>query len=224
MEYVGHDNAFRPFRRNSWKYGHARFIKRLARFPHMESGSMSLYPLNCDCGKRHEVSASQAGSDLKCDCGRTIDVPSLRDLRIAAGEDPRSAELAIMSMLNRGELPQEKECLKCGLPTGEVMNVSVECEKVESPEDTGFFSLVIRLFFIVFVAPIFAIIVTIYENRRFEGDETSWGRNVSFRLPLRMCSDCSRSPGISGIRELMMKIDLYRRLFEKYPSASISRV
>jgi len=40
----------------------------------------TLYQIGCDCGRKIQAEARQAGETLTCACGRTIDVPTLRGL------------------------------------------------------------------------------------------------------------------------------------------------
>ena len=49
--------------------------------------SQQTYPVACECGKEHAVTAGQAGSSLGCGCGRTVAVPAYSVLRTrVAGE------------------------------------------------------------------------------------------------------------------------------------------
>ena len=45
---------------------------------------LSMFEINCPCGKTIPVRASLAGSTVLCSCGQTIDVPSLSNLRHSA--------------------------------------------------------------------------------------------------------------------------------------------
>ena len=38
------------------------------------------YQIPCECGRIHEVTKPQAGSELTCECGRTVSVPTLREI------------------------------------------------------------------------------------------------------------------------------------------------
>lgn len=41
---------------------------------------LRFYQIPCECGRIHEVTKPQAGSELTCECGRTVSVPTLREI------------------------------------------------------------------------------------------------------------------------------------------------
>ena len=57
------------------------------------------YEVRCECGKAHRVAGTDAGTSLRCPCGQTVEVPSLHQLRTAAGEFGVPPELMLSSLL-----------------------------------------------------------------------------------------------------------------------------
>lgn len=166
------------------------------------------YPVKCDCGRIHHVSAGEAGIRLSCECRRTIEVPDLRTLRLSAGEPTASPELVIEALLRDGEVPGEGECVCCGVPTEEISFISVECERPEQKAGGWKISLIALLFGRLF----------------FESTQMSdRGRNIAYRLPIPMCRVCAKGLSRSAIPAALRKIDVYRQLLDKYPHASFGR-
>ena len=89
------------------------------------------FRIDCPCGEHVVVTEAAAGATLTCACGRPISVPSLWELRVAAGlpaYDP-GPELLIQHLLAAGKLPGTKLCLGCGFETEQVFEVRTECER-----------------------------------------------------------------------------------------------
>lgn len=166
-----------------------------------------LYPVICDCGRTHQVLGTSAGSDLPCGCGRTVGVPSLQRLRVAAGEPPAAAEVMIEALLRAGRLPEESHCLRCETATTDTAHVTVACERIEVKGGSWAFHF-IPLLFGWFVWS--------------RGPVTEQGRDITYRLPLRLCQECAKSLRRSETRELVRQVTLYRQLLEKYPRAVLS--
>ena len=89
------------------------------------------YTVSCQCGRQLAVSAAEAGSQVACRCGCQVSVPSLGKLARAAGEPLRtlSASEKVRVLVASGELPSGIMCVRCQLPTKEVLECSVECER-----------------------------------------------------------------------------------------------
>ena len=174
------------------------------------------YPVKCDCGRTHHVSAGEAGIRLACECRRTIAVPDLRTLRLSAGEPTASPELVIEALLRDGEVPGEGECVCCAMPTEEVSYVFVVCERPESK--AGGWKINPLAF-------LFAHFFFVFRHFVFESTESiDRGRNIAYRLPIPMCRLCARGLSRSGIATALRKIDVYNQLLDKYPHASIGRL
>ena len=48
------------------------------------------------------------------------------------------------------------------------------------------------------------------------------GRDVRFRLPLRLCNICSTNLGRSTVKEMLCRVDVYNQLLTKYPHSEIA--
>lgn len=174
-----------------------------------------MYSISCVCGKTHEVTSGQAGTEITCACGKTVAVPSLANLRRQAGEPTASAEMLIEAKLQSGQLPEESHCLCCDTETEDVLNAEIICEKIT--EHTGGKNAgIIAAFFGLFAYALAAIVDSSSKS------VTAQGRDVRFRVPLRICKECSSSLTGSDLRETLKKESLYQRLLEKYPEASVS--
>ncbi len=165
---------------------------------------------SCPCGKLIPVTAGQAGGNVTCACGTTVEVPSLMQLKRAAGVPVATPELTLMGMLDSGEVPGDRSCCACGEEFAAVWRMSVVCESVENAKQGTRFNPLFLLFG--------WIVVTFY-TKTSNGDER--GRNVSFDLPLRFCSACAASCRGKELRAELEKVEEYRRLVEKYPHAKI---
>lgn len=173
---------------------------------------MPMYTVRCECGAGHAVAGTAAGTRLDCACGRTVEVPSLSKLRASAGEPTVSAELAIKKMVERDEMPAGTDCLECRLPTRDTATILVVCEQAEfKREQTGI--SVVNLLFGIFTG--FFVF-----NRPVSGELV--GRDVSFRLPLRLYRDCLARLGKADARRIVAEVPLYRQLLDKYPHADVS--
>jgi hypothetical protein len=172
------------------------------------------YSVRCGCGKVHSVVTGQAGSRIGCTCGREVEVPSLSVLRREAGESSASPELVIESMLNAGELPQESRCVECHTITNDVAYFSVVCESTELKKPHGGCSL--ASFFILW-----SWIGLLFGALRNEAESRVVGRNVSFRLPLRVCPIC-KEKSRTAVKELLCRVPVYAHLLSKYPHATIT--
>jgi len=61
---------------------------------------LRFYQISCECGRIHEVTKPQAGSELTCECGRTVSVPTLReidDFPIVERAETQKEELSLHS-------------------------------------------------------------------------------------------------------------------------------
>jgi hypothetical protein len=119
-----------------------------------------------------------------------------------------SAELEIRALLQDGLLPEERECLRCGIVTPDVCRVLVVCERVEVQQPTGWS-----------FQPLWLLLGWVVFSRPREGRER--GRDVSFRLPLRVCRECAGQLRRSTLVEVLRQVPVYARLLDKYPHAEV---
>jgi hypothetical protein len=178
------------------------------------------FRIDCPCGEHVVVTEASAGATLTCACGRPISVPSLWELRVAAGlpaYDP-GPELLIQHLLAAGKLPGTKLCLGCGFETEQVFEVRTECERSHVVDTGGSSCLTAGLIF--WISPLWAAI-------RFFGpsDATQTevlGRDTIFALPVPVCSDCHGTlRNRKRLKQSMQQIPEYRRLLEKFPWARV---
>ncbi len=167
------------------------------------------YPVVCDCGYTHRVSEGSAGALLDCGCGRQVRVPSLRALRRAAGEPVATPEMEIRALLLDGDLPEEPDCLCCGMPTDDVCHAGVVCERSEVVGDTDWKLNLLPLLFGRLV----------FTRSRQTQDR---GHDISFRLPLRICRECVQGLNRRTLVEAMRRVPVYDRLLQSYPHAEIT--
>jgi hypothetical protein len=171
-----------------------------------------MHPVQCECGATQDVPATMAGSSVACACGREIRVPSLSALKASAGQSAMSAEVRIEELLRRGELPRETYCLVCKRATKDVSHCWTTCERVEV-QPTGWFlnpATWLTMFFGIFI---FKRVTR----------ETTKGRDVTLRVPVRICTGCAQVlKAQDRLREVMRTVPLYADLFAKYPDASVS--
>src|SRR5690606_25066112 len=140
----------------------------------------------CDCGREIDVSPDLCGKTVECVCGQRVLVPELSNQ--LNSEQPRAFTPLIVehlqAMYARGELPQEKECVRCGNPTHGIIRCIVECGQscVTSVHKRG--SIFARI--ILFMSPL-SIVDTLYradDARKVNEDE------VFLECPMRVCPLC----------------------------------
>jgi hypothetical protein len=174
------------------------------------------YPVQCDCGQVQRVPGTLAGSLVTCRCGRQVRVPPLSRLKQAVGETVLSPQVRIEQMLRLGLLPEETRCVVCGAPTEGTVRFWATCERVSVQEEWGAKGWQLVAFILCFgwVGALLA-----YRARRGDGAREH-GRDVQFRLPLRVCPGCA--PGLAdavALRDAVWAVPLYAGLLERYPDA-----
>jgi hypothetical protein len=180
------------------------------------------YELDCACGNKILVRETAAGAKELCPCGRTLVVPSLHELRQRAGlpVPGLSPEKVVETLLLAGKLPQEDACVLCGITTEGVLCCTTECERayVQSSQPPWWW-LVLSVFLnLLPFGWIGDVIVS-----PGSGEESEWGTDRVFPLPLRVCADCQHlltDPCL--MKEALNRVPLYRQLLEKYPEAKIT--
>lgn len=180
------------------------------------------YSVTCECGSRHAVSATQAGSMLECACGRSVDVPLLSALRKSAGESPIPLNTIerIRAMIQSGELPNGDICPYSGRPANSTIYFHVQCERswVRGGDswDTGK---------VIAYVLLFGWIGALIASKKSQPMEEI-GRDTFLELPLRMSSDVASS--VMRIRRqkklkmLLRQTPIYARLLDESPEADVS--
>jgi hypothetical protein len=177
------------------------------------------YPVQCDCGQVHRVAATLAGTRLPCRCGREVAVPSLIRLKSAAGQAVLSPEVRLDQMLQLQMLPEETRCLVCDTPTPNTYFFWATCERVTVEVAWGhkWWNLVLMWLCFGWVGMILA-----YVSGRESGDREH-GRDVRFRLPLRVCPECTpRMTSPEVLKETVLTVPIYAELLDKYPGAELA--
>jgi hypothetical protein len=169
---------------------------------------MDQYPVVCECGRKQWVPAGAAGRRLPCPCGREVAVPALHILRRDAGEMAVSPELMIEALLRENGLPEGPDCVVCSAATDEVRYVWADCEKptIKKPGWT------INPLMLLFGWWVF------YRS----GETRVLGRDITYRLPLRVCRVCADGLRGSGVKDILCRVPLYERLLQKYPKAKLT--
>jgi hypothetical protein len=166
----------------------------------------------CDCGGYVTVDERAAGTTVECTCGRTVRVPSLRKLAALSGDPTRglSPELEIETLFSAGKMPFESICVRCGQDTNETVQAKVECERAWIIGGFDWGTLIVTLF----------LPLTIFRwraRRRLGQDKIYW-------LPLPVCDECrDHLEKAAELRRCLQEVDVYKRLLEKFPRASVSR-
>jgi hypothetical protein len=172
--------------------------------------------VNCSCGERIAVTAAHAGSEIRCTCGLGVAVPSLGELRRNAGHARYEIGVAdrIRQRVDAGALPSENACVKCGVPTADVLWCIIECERPWST-GSGFW----KTFFVLLLTPvwIYAKVLADHKNPEVQG------REVVVETPLRVCRNCQAKLNPKrDLAGLLRKTPLYDELLTEYPRATIS--
>jgi hypothetical protein len=154
------------------------------------------------------VSGGAAGTRFTCGCGREVAVPSLHVLRKQAGEAVLGPELLIEAALRAGDLPSSPCCARCGEVTPDYAIVSAECERARVRE-SGWV-----------IHPLALLFGWLVINR--PGPPRVLGRDLIFRLPLRVCDGCFSRLRSRDLRKALAREPLYRQLLDKYPHAGLS--
>jgi hypothetical protein len=174
------------------------------------------YPVRCECGQIHRVAATLAGSRFACPCGREVSVGSLSQLKLAAGEVVLSPDVRIEQMLQLGMLPQEDRCLICRKATLNKAHFWATCERAFVKKDAS------QKWWIILLAWLFLgwfFVILLFLRAR---DDQVHGTDVQFRLPLRVCPECSRELDNPQIfHDAVFATPIYAELLEKYPDAEL---
>ncbi|MCI0685251.1 MAG: hypothetical protein L0Y71_24400 [Gemmataceae bacterium] len=171
----------------------------------------------CTCGDGVTVPETAAGTTVPCTCGRTVTVPSFRELRQRSGlgEPQPPAAMVIESLLLAQELPQERECVLCGIATDHVVSCRTICEQayVETGDRPWWQVLIAAVTFGWLFALIFAA------DRK---PAQEFGNDRIYSLPLRVCDRCvPQLSNATAVKEALGRAPLYRRLLAEYPDTVV---
>jgi hypothetical protein len=62
-------------------------------------------------------------------------------------------------------------------------------------------------------------------GRAISGEETEWGKDRIFLLPLRICDACQQTLSKPvELKAALRRVALYQRLLKKYPLATVSLI
>jgi hypothetical protein len=194
---------------------------------------MSSFSIECECGSKVEVSASDAGRSLDCNCGRLVIVPRLSELRKLSGRDP--FEAGVLDTVKR-ELREcnnivGRFCLHSGKPTENIVWVDLACETRhvvaarDSARDWGPVQLIGALM-TVFLLP-FGVFVYIF-SRIWKDNAASTGpREVghdrAILLPLPISAEFEKKLSNRKLLRYAKQVPLYQKIFAEYPDASLTK-
>jgi len=133
-------------------------------------------------------------------------------LRQAAGQFSAAPELIIESMLRNNELPEDELCVQCHNSTDGIRHFIVVCEQAETKKTTGELAYFLLLGWVGLVLAMF-----------MDGNNPSneFGRNIRYRLPLRICPACGKNSNKSELKRLFCTVPVYAHLMRKYPHAIV---
>jgi len=114
-------------------------------------------------------------------------------------------------LLKDGKLPQERDCVGCGMPTGHVRYAHVNCEKPKTRKPGWSLDL----------NPI-ALLFGFITWRRADGDVRVIGKDLAYNLPVRVCEDCAARLSDRKMVGFLKSIPLYALLLAKFPAAMVS--
>ena len=182
------------------------------------------FSILCDCGKRMEVTGSQAGTDMVCSCGRTVSIPLLSQLRQMAGKDAYEAGTidTINRMIREGELPPGDTCVISGLETSGFYNLYVHCETtwVRGGGVKRHFFVIATILFLPFWLLWALLGWALLDDKRQE-----LGRDRGVYAPLRVRPEhyrrLSRIRSQKELRKLLRTVPIYATLLDEYPKATI---
>jgi len=175
------------------------------------------YFVDCECGKTYELRASAAGAEIACRCGLTFVAPRLSQMRRSAGEDAyaKNAMERATARIANGELPGPECCIISGMPTIDVLYVTVQCEQEWTRRPNNNVAMLLGALF----SPWLAIAM----RQRDKRPSSIHGRNSTLTLPLRI--DRTEQPRLlkrhrwPAVKKLVA--EHCEGLFEEYPEAKV---
>lgn len=179
------------------------------------------YTVNCDCGKPISVTSASAGSSITCECGAEVKVPGLSQLRRQAGQEAYASNPIDLILLAHqdGREPAGLECLKCGSPAANIVDLKILCERVEMDYNSPKWLLLKYLGNVVFLGVLF---YGLWQNRKINQDLEESGLN-NVRTFFRMCDRClpnsRKPPKRRKIRRMLKQVPVYKELYKENKEA-----
>ena len=172
------------------------------------------YSINCQCGARLPVKASQAGTSITCSCGVVVAVPGLSKLRELAGRDAYETGPVdvIRNMFRRSELPSGGRCAVSGIATQDVIHLYVEAERVYAGSDERVYAWLGLL-----ISPI--LLAGMFQKPR-----PDVGRQTLVPTPLYVAAQHHGRVSHAGqraLRKWLRTVPVYAQLLEAYPVARV---
>jgi hypothetical protein len=173
------------------------------------------FRVTCGCGHSVPVSPGQAGGTVACRCGAAVTVPSLRELRAAAGlPAPVHPELAVRQLLQSGRMTAGP-CAVCGAGADTPVACVVECERSFRKSGGGHWT--VHLLVSVLAALLVHWLV-LFRDR----DTRVFGRDLILTLPLPLCEVCRGGlTSQAEVKKALGQVPEYQRLLEQYPHAKV---
>ena len=176
------------------------------------------YQVTCECGRRHTVKASQAGSSFPCSCGQSVSVPLMSQLRQSAGEERirRSPIERVQALINEGKLPSNDDCPLTGQPADRTVVLRVVCEQTWiRGESKNWVTLVLALLF-----GWLGVLMAIFGPSR---PREVLGRDTQLDVPLRVSGEGEEQLRNTSRQQVFQKAledtPAYRDLLQEYPEA-----
>jgi hypothetical protein len=172
------------------------------------------FSVECSCGHTLVVQAPQAGTTMLCRCGAQVKLPSLGKQRELAGLHAYEAGTidVIHGMLRRGELPAGAHCAVSGEPTADVVDLSVEAERIYRSGDNRLY-----VWLGVLVSPIFLFGI-------LQKPRPDVGRERLVSTPLRVAAAFHprvRRSGQRALKRWLRTVPIDAKLLEEYPRARV---
>src|SRR5687768_7220973 len=149
------------------------------------------YFVDCECGVRHPLVATQAGTSLACGCGRQVAVPLLSQLRRQAGQDAYITNAAerVAKTLSDGRVPTDGRCLVCERQTSLVNRCQAICERVWVQRNRNVLAKVIGVFALIY-APFVTALTLLMRPKVVDDKVEERGREVVVTLAYHLCDSC----------------------------------
>ncbi|MFO0798131.1 MAG: hypothetical protein U0804_11705 [Gemmataceae bacterium] len=178
------------------------------------------YRVTCGCGAAVPVRAGQAGTVRRCACGRDVEVPSLHELRQAAGQEALPPFLRVQTKLAAGLLPGTHSCAACGRETAATARVHVECERARVEDRLNNRAVLTGCL----IGSVFGWLIALLAMMHLRSQDTSRqiGNDVAVAVPVPVCNICR--PTLSdpaALRQALRTVSDYADLLDYYPEARL---
>ena len=152
-------------------------------FAEQEPPPLKLH-VNCECGAVIPVRKTQAGSDVECGCGRIVEIPSLAELRRAAGLRgiEETIDGKVRRLVREGTLPGAM-CVVCATPSQDVLRLICECERTAFKNQASSDWIVFFL-----ISPMLGLLRLATRRVTYNVDQR--GHDTVLNTPVRVCHGC----------------------------------